>query len=101
MKRAPILDHSVLPRQTLPDWLPPSVVEEVTLLHEDILRKRARYQDIRGQVYFGEPWPDICPRYSTSSSQLEVLWRIASDPKMELVWEELYKKHRYNYRTSD
>ncbi len=68
---------SVLPALTFAEWLPPAVKEKATELFHELAEKE------------------------NSTVASEILSRLISDPLMEEVWREIYKRKRVNYQPTD
>jgi hypothetical protein len=73
-----------LPRLELPIWLPEPVAEEAETLYDSILQQDREYEQ--------QPVEARHARRFTSSEQIELLCRLASDQRMKSVWRELYRK---------
>jgi hypothetical protein len=79
-----------LPSLDLPAWLDlyPSVTDEAESIYEGIIQKYREWEDER------TPAEARHSRHITSSKQIELLCRLASDQRMKSVWRELYRKKR-------
>ncbi len=60
-----------------PQWVPPSVVAAAYELSREISTQE------------------------NSDSAQQILFRLVHDERMRLVWQELYKKKRHNYASSN